>query len=366
MASKPVLRTSSQDECGVWLDAVELKDKAKQKKRPMRPISKLLNPFLNGGGYNLAVALNFTQTKIEMPKTKQTSMSNFFEPQRRILKKMSVLDNRDETASTTAGANSKKRRHDVDTELSEEWKVPEWSHEVKSEAASPVRNRYRSPGVVSNFKDHSEDLSQPQRKKRKNDENLPYDEEPLIKSSKDLLDDFNTKCENTTCLNGCLNCLQTEDDFVFQTPLRTSTQKPSKLCSQEDTQNINSLLSSPSKQASKQASVSQLREITNYLKTASPLKEVPDHLWKETHQDSKRSPIKKPIKHHEDSLSMLFTQDSEGFRVIAHRGHQTQLSPLKHKTQIAKSHMVSKSQIEEEDENPFTQDSQGNIVIKHF
>ncbi|KAM9823907.1 uncharacterized protein aunip [Neosynchiropus ocellatus] len=178
MACKPVRQTPSQDECGVWLDTVQLKDKAKQKKRPMRPISKLLNPLLNGGGYSLAVALNFTQTKIEMPKTKQTSMSNFFEPQRR---------------------------------------------------------------------------------------------------------------------------------------------------------------------------------------------KFPDHLRKEAHRDSKRSPIKKPSTHHEeDSLSMLFTQDSEGFRVIAHRGHQTQLSPLKHKMRIIKNKIVSESQIEEEEENPFTQDSQGNVVIKHL
>lgn len=52
-------------------------------KRLSRPISKLLNPFAGGGGYSLAVALNFTQTKLEMPKTKQSSLSAFFTPQRR-------------------------------------------------------------------------------------------------------------------------------------------------------------------------------------------------------------------------------------------------------------------------------------------
>lgn len=52
-------------------------------KQKSRPISKLLNPFLGGEGYNLAVALTLTQTKLEMPKTKQSSISAFFTPQRR-------------------------------------------------------------------------------------------------------------------------------------------------------------------------------------------------------------------------------------------------------------------------------------------
>lgn len=52
-------------------------------KQPARPISKLLNPFLRGEGYSVDVALSFTQTKIEMPKTKQSTISTFFTPQRR-------------------------------------------------------------------------------------------------------------------------------------------------------------------------------------------------------------------------------------------------------------------------------------------
>lgn len=112
MTTKPELQTCAQDECGVWLDPVQLKVKTKQvtyahlflrwirwscvlihyrvklllfifQKRVRRPISKLLNPFAKGGGYSLAVALNFTQTKTEMPKTKQSSISTFFAPQRR-------------------------------------------------------------------------------------------------------------------------------------------------------------------------------------------------------------------------------------------------------------------------------------------
>lgn len=69
----------------------------------------------------------------------------------------------------------------------------------------------------------------------------------------------------------------------------------------------------------------------------------------------------------EDSLAMLFTQDSEGFRVMAHRSTQER-SPLKDQRNVnpRMSRMSScKSLLEEEEEMLFTQDSQGNLVIKH-
>ncbi|CAG5891912.1 unnamed protein product [Menidia menidia] len=85
--SKSGFQSAAQEECGVWLDTLQLKGKARQK-RSARPISKMLNPFAEGGGYSLAVALNFTQTKMEMPKTKQSSISTFFTPQRRVVNRI--------------------------------------------------------------------------------------------------------------------------------------------------------------------------------------------------------------------------------------------------------------------------------------
>ena len=110
-------RPAPQEQCGVWLDPVELKSKVKKvnrnipsnpfysslvlithsvlpavfwyqtifvfQKQPFRPISNLLNPLAGGDRYSLAVALNFTQTKIEMPNVKQSSISSFFTAQRR-------------------------------------------------------------------------------------------------------------------------------------------------------------------------------------------------------------------------------------------------------------------------------------------
>lgn len=69
----------------------------------------------------------------------------------------------------------------------------------------------------------------------------------------------------------------------------------------------------------------------------------------------------------EDSLAMLFTQDSEGFRVIAHGGTRGR-SPLKDHSNInagVSRVRARKSLPEEEEEMLFTQDSQGNVVIRH-
>lgn len=87
------------------------------------------------------------------------------------------------------------------------------------------------------------------------------------------------------------------------------------------------------------------------------------------------SPLKKPNPSYktddDDSLAMLFTQDSEGFRVIAHRSWQAS-SPLKDQSNMTRGTRSVRSSFskplveeEEEDEMLFTQDSQGNLVIKH-
>uniref|UniRef100_A0A3P9NMM5 Aurora kinase A and ninein interacting protein n=1 Tax=Poecilia reticulata TaxID=8081 RepID=A0A3P9NMM5_POERE len=199
--SKAAVQRSAQEECGIWLDTMQLKEK----KRQARPISKLLNPLATGGGYSLAVALNFTQTKMEMPKTKQSSISAFFAPKRR------------------------------------------------GKQAVAVKNL--SPQKQT---DHSE------------------------------------------------SCLAKESHF--------------------------------------------------------------DSLWRNT----RGSPLKKRQKckeADEDSLATLFTQDSEGFRVIAHRGLQTR-SPLKDQsnlsTGLVRSYKpIEEEEVDEDDEMLFTQDSQGNMVIKH-
>lgn len=78
--------------------------------------------------------------------------------------------------------------------------------------------------------------------------------------------------------------------------------------------------------------------------------------------------------HKEDSFSMLFTQDSEGFRVIAHPSKWSRC-PLKDQTNSHKARecrsipsvrpLETEENFDSELEILFTQDSQGNIVIKH-
>uniref|UniRef100_A0A3Q2UVS9 Uncharacterized protein n=1 Tax=Haplochromis burtoni TaxID=8153 RepID=A0A3Q2UVS9_HAPBU len=193
-------------------------------KRRSRPISKLLNPFCEGAGYSLAVALNFTQTKTEMPKTKQSSISAFFTAHRR--------------------------------------------------------------------------------------------------------------------------------------------GKHLKVC----------------RKLYKDSSSSHFKPVSNHKwtqpKTASPRKQT-GQLWEKEEssafQIKRTKPISSPLKRQsreldEDSLATLFTQDSEGFRVIAHRGLHTR-SPLKDQSNVSMgvvSAYKSLPEEEEEDEEMlFTQDSQGNVVIKH-
>ncbi|XP_027031557.2 uncharacterized protein LOC113661496 isoform X2 [Tachysurus fulvidraco] len=84
--------------------------------------------------------------------------------------------------------------------------------------------------------------------------------------------------------------------------------------------------------------------------------------------------IREDQENDEESLGRLFTQDSEGFRVIAHRSKLSR-RPLKDQTNSleGREYLSIPSVIPlemEENSNPgpemlFTQDSQGNKVIKH-
>ncbi|XP_038580542.1 aurora kinase A and ninein-interacting protein [Micropterus salmoides] len=429
--SKPALQTSAQEECGVWLDTVQLKGKAKQK-RLTRPISKLLNPFTGGGGYSLAVALNFTQTKLEIPKTKQSSISTFFTTQRRVLNKMSssevpnmdpVLPSSSSTSSTssltapTPVASGTKRRREVDLEMfnlynsEAEWQsenVPEPEAAVWQEQAA---SNTTSQNMDCEFKEEEfEEINPPQCKRRLtatssvpgDSQPIPqaWSQDPLLSCSQYFESEFYpTNQKNNTAKNfsdsepSFLNSLQSEEAFGILTDIevRTSTQKSLKQfhSSQLDDEKENSRFLS-SKSPSKHSTLSHIEPLSNHKwaepKTASPRKHIPVHLWKKADKEESpdsqfkwtkqsSSPLKKLSAQQscrafdEDSLAMLFTQDSEGFRVIAHRGLQAR-SPFKDQSNISTGVVRSsayKSLVEEdeEDEMLFTQDSQGNMVIKH-
>ncbi|KAM9738173.1 uncharacterized protein aunip [Menidia menidia] len=407
--SKSGFQTAAQEECGVWLDTVQLKGKAKQK-RSARPISKMLNPFAEGGGYSLAVALNFTQTKMEMPKTKQSSISTFFTPQRRVVNRMSSSEvtNLDPATSPllTSVASMQKRGHrleksdlfgtergldcDRDTESGPDSEGDSWQK----------REKDISPTVETYFRfkeDKAEEGEPPQRRRRltEADSQPPppaWSQDPLLTYSQDPESEFfltDHKPTNAMSFSSSgssfLVSSQCEGGFGNwnDSYRRTSTQKPVETppspITKNNKENTRPLsLNSPNKHSA----FSHLGYLSEskwtYSKPPSPLKHT-DQLRSKAGRDGdskgtklSSSPLKKLKQQsrqvEEDSLAMLFTQDSEGFRVIAHRGLLPR-SPFKDQSNqsvgIMRASAHKSVSDEEEDEVLFTQDSQGNTVIKH-
>ncbi|MEQ2278831.1 hypothetical protein AMECASPLE_003216 [Ameca splendens] len=399
--SKPALQSSPREECGVWLDTVKLKAKVKQK-RPARPISKLLNPLAEGGGYSLAVALNFTQTKMQMPKTKQSSISAFFAPKHKVLHRLSStegpnLDPAQPSSPSTSTEPStvpsvRKRAREIcseESDLKESGVDYDLENENVPETKARTWQNERTPWSAL-LKCESVECKPPQCKRSLHESSLlPEDSQTCPQPwTQDPLFTYGKYCEDfSSSGSSFLDSVQNSEGFghLIDVEGKTSTQKPAGNCSHINNEKENSRLVS-CKSPSKPISMSHLGTLSNHkwaeLKNASPQKQS-DHsgnsLVKEARFDSlwrkpRSSPLKKQQKFKEpdeDSLATLFTQDSEGFRVIAHRGLQTR-SPLKDQSNLSTGLVrscaykpVVKEEEDEEDEMLFTQDSQGNMVIKH-
>ncbi|KAM9385695.1 uncharacterized protein aunip [Pholidichthys leucotaenia] len=422
--TKAAPQTSAQEECGIWLDTVQLKGKAKQK-RLTRPISKLLNPLAEGRGYSLAVALNFTQTKIEMPKTKQSSISTFFTPHRRVLNKMSTsqVPNTDHIQPPSSSStipkevvSDRKRGRDTYFEMSDlAYSEPLEDHQWKSENVIEAEgtqfhkqtNNSPSHNVDCEPKEESEEkeFDPPQSKRRLTDTHMfpgdsqarpqPWSQDPLFTWSQYSENLFypttqkdTTEKKTSNSEMSFLNNLQNEEGRNREGTALTQKSSKNLHSSEIDDEKENNIL--PSKNSPKKhPSLSLFEPLSNHKYTdqqlVSPQKSK-NPRWKmaarEENLDSlikRAKPDKSPLKKRapqqnsgdvdEDSLATLFTQDSEGFRVIAHRGLQAR-SPLKDQSNVNVG-MVRTSaskplmEEEEEDEMLFTQDSQGNMVIKH-
>ncbi|TNM92764.1 hypothetical protein fugu_018166 [Takifugu bimaculatus] len=378
--SKPTQKKSDQEKCGVWLDAAELKGKAKQK-RLARPISKLLNPFLGGGGYNVAVALNFTQTKLEMPKTRQSSISSYFSPQHKVVKKISTSEEAVTPPASVSNAHSPatrgtKRSREIDLEAKN--CDPAWLHTLEGKSVDEAEVWQEQTGNAQNKNNdrHLKMIQSPQSKQRVSINSLLLDEKepPLRAWSQDPLFTFSECSQGESYLKEQNNI--TEKDLSpseawgahLDGVATTSTQKslkhsqPSPL--DDDKENMFAPFSSPNKHSTYSSN-----------RKFAPTPYIPVHPQETVDsQFTWTKPRSSPIKRthlsckvmDEDSLAMLFTQDSEGFRVMAHRSTQER-SPLKDQSNInpGMSRMSSCKSLLEEEEMLFTQDSQGNLVIKH-
>lgn len=165
-----------------------------------------------------------------------------------------------------------------------------------------------------------------------------------------------------------------ERDFRAQLPPRQHTSTQSRPpCP----------LRSPAKHSGKENCPSNITKSKDLGWSRSPLKMRPpsprspaakSRPWEKRCQSPQGPIFKGAQKEFEtDSMASLFTQDSQGFRVIAHRNQQS-WSPLKDRTNKASPAgswegsvgvLDRDSDQELEAEMLFTQDSQGNLVIKH-
>lgn len=315
------------------------------------------------------------------------------------------------SASATPVASGTKRRRELDLE-------PDVDPEQKSENEPESAEMWKETSYTPSQRPHGdteeeqfEEINPPQRKRRLTATSLlPDDSQPLLQAwSQDPLfsysqyseSQFNlTNEKNTPTKNfsdseaSFLNSLQSEEGFGIRMNVeaRTSNQKSFQIhSSQVGNEKENSRFLS-SKSPRKNSSLSHIEPFSNHKwtepKTASPRKHNPAHLRKKSATEAtdshdsqfiwtkpSSSPVKKLVPQQscraadEDSLAMLFTQDSEGFRVIAHRGLQTR-SPLKDQSNMStgtRRTIAYKSLVEDDDEDEmlFTQDSQGNLVMKH-
>lgn len=322
-------------------------------------------------------------------------------------------------ASTTANpvASGAKRRRDTTHEMCDLYNTEEQhretqnysrgeevDHELKRNVSGNEAPWYQDP---EDAEQSEEEITSPERKRKLTETLLPVDNHLLGQectqdssvgsSSRQCSQELNIHSEikwydnssqdytpaKTIGEPSFLNSLQREETFGnwMHAEGRTSTQKSFKhlILSREDNEKENGRLSSY-KSPTKHSPLSPLRPLSNHNwiepKILSPRKRTTDQLSRKADEDerpdsqwTKRSgcPGREAD---EDSLTTLFTQDSEGFRVIAHRGRQAR-NPLKDQTNLSFGTMRTtstyKSLVEEDEEEMlFTQDSQGNVVIKHW
>ncbi|KAL6457115.1 hypothetical protein MHYP_G00340780 [Metynnis hypsauchen] len=340
-----LIPAAASEECGVWLDATELRAKKKQK-RLVRPISKVLNPLARSGGYSMAVALSFTQTKMNMPATKQSTISAFFLPQSKMSK------------------DTEERSSSLPSEISSTL-LPEPHMGTKRKRAMTTELQ-----ETSNITSHTSQVH-PQ------------------EIDADLEKDFQ-------CQENLRACAVMHKNTCSQRPVLTTRSGTEKQHTAKHTQNPRKELEiSMQKHNNTQRSHVKRKDKenigptspthntdvppVNQLLSPSPAKrfsnfEKPSVFQRVRLYPSPKKSAKKSLENKQDSFAMLFTQDSEGFRVIANSSQHTR-SVLKDRTNSTEDRenwnlppvktleMEEDSQVEPE--VLFTQDSQGNMVIRH-
>ncbi|TRZ01710.1 hypothetical protein DNTS_003596 [Danionella cerebrum] len=349
------LATEREEECGIWLDTKELKEK-KQQKLLCGPFSGLLKPVLRPRDFD---SLRSSPNKPKFPKvTRQSSINSFFSSKHTGSSQAGVS-----TSTCSETHSGAKRNHSTTLDLSRELTDnPSEMVELKCD----VQGLSKKDKLETHLR-HSSQGEEPPEKKR-----FVSQHEGLYKDAQN---------ENQLCTDPITDTKSKSSESIREHFLQSPAPKNAEtLILGEQKDNLKgSVLTSRAVNAIRSPNKHQEN---SFKSRASPVK------WKGKENNWCTSPVKSPPSspfkpswlelspakawRKEDTktfspkrccwssslagetLGGLFTQDSEGFFVIAHcQGHSKDKSK------------EDPRQEEEEEEILFTQDSEGNMVIKH-
>ncbi|XP_073677555.1 uncharacterized protein [Garra rufa] len=406
---KPAAVSAKEEECGIWLDTKELKEK-KQQKQQIRPISKLLNPLAKSGGYSVAVALSFTQTKLNMPVTRQSTISTFFSPKSRDPNPSGAYFGMSSSMHTEAHTGAK-RKHNVTLESylestsqtsevyhqncdfeglsAKDKKEQSFLHLIcgaePNEEEPPEKRRHTEQNVLETQEYWTKEAlnehpnqTVPETETFFHEESLEHYDLMVWNPPEDAHKHFQSPSKNTD-KHGLRNqATSVKGSILTFRPVNENCKRlsTSMITNKNEEQSWRKNKSSPMKRMGKENSW-----------PTSPVKNAPTSPFR---RQLISSPAKCRLKENYtfspkksgrelantkmagETLATLFTQDSEGFCVIAHRDQHLR-SPLKDQSNLSVGkdyeNSTSASCLEKEEESEpemlFTQDSEGNLVIKH-
>ncbi|XP_048850004.1 aurora kinase A and ninein-interacting protein isoform X2 [Brienomyrus brachyistius] len=385
----------SEDVCGVWLDTADLRGRRKRSSLK-QPISKLLNPLAPCPAYSVAVSLSFTQTKLQLPPTRQTSITSFFNPWPTEAKAVESSCSEHMSGSSTAVSERRKRKRST-AEADCDPRATDHSDPQDRPACQDIRPCvWAAPERLAllDTKCQSDEEDQPAVKKRLAGRR-PLLPEPDTQDAAPCrgfssaaaasepreppLSDCFTQDSRGNCVLGHRVTTgdggfpdSLESEWLFGALLshadRTSTQR------RHGGSPRRALREEPGEQGKENSSAPAWTQGLSPVKRrscSSPCS--PLRRWEVSCPSPRRYAPRSLQEDEENTYDMLFTQDSQGQRVIAHHGFEPR-SPLKDWGNIANcrfrtgSSSTSAKENEDSELEPeilFTQDSEGNVVIKH-
>ncbi|XP_077051839.1 uncharacterized protein aunip [Siphateles boraxobius] len=296
-------KPAKEEECGIWLDTKELKEKKQQLKGP---ISRL--------------TVSFTQTKLNMPVTRQSIISSFF-----------THTHSDPNRSATHTGN--KRKHGMTSDSTRP--TSELDPQNRDGSSHKDQKEQRFFHLIRG--EESEDEEPPEKRRHVAHYIQEYDQ--------NVLKTHQNKEENPNKMVPHGGQKATVKGRVL-TPRPVNQNHSSGECE------------------TKASAMSRLGKENNWPESSPKRRRVSSPAkcrLKEKH--TLVSPEK--CVSAGESLASLFTQDSEGLCVIAHRDRHSLTERRNSSEDNSHGYSVCVLVEEEEEEMLFTQDSEGNMVIKH-